>query len=228
VIAPSNAYDMKGLLKSAIRDDNPVFFIEHQWVYLEKAVVPTEEYTVPIGEARVARQGSDITVVCYSNMVSRTLAAAEKLQAEEGISVEVVDPRTLVPLDIERVSRSVKKTGRAMIVVQAVYTGGYASHISHEITRTSFASLKSPVRILSAYDVSPPMAFPLETENIPSVEKIMRTIREELKAGGRGKAVAAAGSKAAVKAKAQASKPKAKTAKPKAKGTAKPKARPGR
>jgi pyruvate/2-oxoglutarate/acetoin dehydrogenase E1 component len=193
VIAASNAYDMKGLLKSAIRDDNPVFFIEHQWVYLEKAVVPTEEYTVPIGEARVARKGSDITVVCYSNMVSRTLAAAERLQAEEGISVEVVDPRTLVPLDIGLISRSVKKTGRALVVVQAVYTGGFASHISHEITRTSFSSLQSPVRILSAYDVSPPMAFPLETENIPSVDKIMRTIREELKAGGRGKVAAAAG-----------------------------------
>jgi 2-oxoisovalerate dehydrogenase E1 component len=183
VIAPSNAYDLKGLLKSAIRDDNPVFFIEHQWVYLEKAVVPVEEYTLPIGVGRVARRGSDITVVCYSNMVSRALAAAEKLQAEDGISVEVVDPRTLVPLDIQLLSRSVKKTGRALIVVQAVYTGGYASHISHEIARSSFASLKQPVRILSAYDVSPPMAYPLESENIPSVDKIVRTIRQELKAG---------------------------------------------
>jgi pyruvate/2-oxoglutarate/acetoin dehydrogenase E1 component len=228
VIAPSNAYDMKGLLKSAIRDDNPVFFIEHQWVYLDKAVVPTGEYTVPIGVGRVARQGSDITVVCYSNMVPRVLAAAEKLQAEEGISVEVVDPRTLVPLDIELISRSVKKTGRAMIVVQAVYTGGYASHISHEITRTGFARLKAPVRILSAYDVSPPMAFPLESENIPSVDKIMRTIREELKAGGRGKAPVkpktAAKPKAGLKAKA-AGKPKAKAPAGRA---AKPKARAGR
>jgi 2-oxoisovalerate dehydrogenase E1 component len=187
VIAPSNAYDLKGLLKSAIRDDNPVFFIEHQWVYLQKAVVPTEEYTVPIGVARVARKGSDLTVVCYSNMVPRALAAAEKLQSEEGISVEVVDPRTLVPLDIGLISRSVRKTGRALIVVQAPYTGGYASHISHEITRTSFASLESPVRILSAYDVSPPMATALENENIPSVEKILRTIRQELKVRPRGK-----------------------------------------
>ena len=225
VIAASNAYDMKGLLKSAIRDDNPVFFIEHQWVYLEKAVVPTEEYTVPIGVARVARKGSDITVVCYSNMVSRVLAAAEKLQAEEGISVEVVDPRTLVPLDIELISRSVKKTGRALIVVQAVYTGGFASHISHEITRTSFSSLQSPVRILSAYDVSPPMAFPLESENIPSVDKILRTIREELKARGPGQGTAAAGKKAAARPKAKAAKPKAKAS---SKRAAKPKARSGR
>ena len=97
VVAPSNAYDMKGLLKSAIRDDNPVFFIEHQWVYLEKTVVPLEEYTVPLGVGTVARKGSDITVVAYSNMVSRCAAAAEKLEREEGISVEIVDPRTLVP-----------------------------------------------------------------------------------------------------------------------------------
>jgi pyruvate/2-oxoglutarate/acetoin dehydrogenase E1 component len=188
VIAPSNAYDMKGLLKSAIREDNPVFFIEHQWVYLDKAVVPLEEYTVPIGVGKVVREGKDITVVCYSNMVPRVLAAAQKLAEEDGISVEVVDPRTLVPLDIELISKSVQKTGRAMIVVQAVYTGGYASHISHEITRTSFKALKEPVRILSAYDVPPPMAFPLESANIPSVDRIAATIREELKGkkgGGR-------------------------------------------
>jgi pyruvate dehydrogenase E1 component beta subunit len=184
VIAPSNAYDMKGLLKSAIREDNPVFFIEHQWVYLEKAVVPLEEYTIPIGVGRVARPGSDLTVVCYSNMVPRVMAAAQKLQDEDGISIEVVDPRTLVPLDIELISKSVQKTGRAMIVVQAVYTGGYASHISHEITRTSFSSLKAPVKILSAYDVPPPMAYPLEVENIPSVDKIVRVAKEQLGVAG--------------------------------------------
>jgi 2-oxoisovalerate dehydrogenase E1 component len=187
VIAPSNAYDMKGLLKSAIRDDNPVFFIEHQWVYLEKSVVPLEDYTVPIGVGKVVKEGSDITVVCYSNMVPRVLQAAKKLEAEDGIKVEVVDPRTLVPLDIDLISASVKKTGHAMIVVQAVYTGGYASHISHEITRTSFKELKAPVRILSAYDVPPPMSYPLEVENIPSVDKICRTIKEELKFKGSGK-----------------------------------------
>jgi len=180
VIAPSNAYDMKGLLKSAIREDNPVFFIEHQWVYLEKAVVPLEEYTVPIGVGRVARPGSDMTVVCYSNMVPRALAAAQRLQDEDGISIEVVDPRTLVPLDIELISKSVQKTRRAMVVVQAVYTGSYASHISHEIARTSFSSLRAPVKILAAYDVPPPMAYPLEVENIPSVEKIVRVVKEQL------------------------------------------------
>ena len=184
VIAPSNAYDMKGLLKSAIREDNPVFFIEHQWVYLEKAVVPLEEYTVPIGVGKVVREGSDLTVVCYSNMVPRVMAAAQKLKDEDGINIEVVDPRTLVPLDIDLIARSVQKTRRAMIVVQAVYTGGYASHISHEITRTCFGELQAPVKILSAYDVPPPMSYPLEVENIPSVEKIIRVVKEQLGVAG--------------------------------------------
>jgi pyruvate dehydrogenase E1 component beta subunit len=184
VIAPSNAYDMKGLLKSAIREDNPVFFIEHQWVYLEKAVVPLEEYTVPIGVGKVVREGSDLTVVCYSNMVPRVMAAAQKLKDEDGINIEVVDPRTLVPLDIDLIARSVQKTRRAMIVVQAVYTGGYASHISHEITRTCFSELQAPVKILSAYDVPPPMSYPLEVENIPSVEKIIRVVKEQLGVAG--------------------------------------------
>jgi pyruvate dehydrogenase E1 component beta subunit len=130
--------------------------------------------------------------------------------------VEVVDPRTLVPLDIQLISRSVKKTGRALIVVQAVSTGGYASHISHEIARSSFASLKQPVRILSAYDVSPPMAYPLESENIPSVDKIVRTIRQELKAGpklaARPKSRVPAGPKGAKPGTRRASRSKARSA----------------
>lgn len=181
VVAPSNAYDMKGLLKTAIRDDNPVFFIEHQWVYLEKAVVPVGvDYTIPFGIANIVREGKDITIVAYSNMVSRSLQAAEKLEKEEGISVEIVDPRTLVPLDIDTISRSVQKTGYAVIVVQAPYTGGYASHISHEIYRTCFEKLKAPVRIVSGYDVPPPMAYTLENENIPNAERIARNVREVL------------------------------------------------
>jgi hypothetical protein len=199
---------MKGLLKSAIRDDNPVFFIEHQWVYLEKAVVPLEEYTVPLGVGNVVRSGKDITVVAYSNMVSRTVAAADKLQKEEGISVEIVDPRTLVPLDIDLVAKSVRKTGRAMVVVQAPYTGGYASHISHEITRTCFDRLQVPVRIVSAYDVPPPMAFPLESENIPNVDRIARGIKEVLgaraKVSGAAKAVSSSGARVAAAAKTRA------------------------
>jgi 2-oxoisovalerate dehydrogenase E1 component len=181
VVMPSNAYDMKGLLKTAIRDDNPVFFIEHQWVYLEKAVVPRdEEYTIPFGKARIAKEGKDITVVALSNMVSKSLEAAEILEKEDGVQVEVIDPRTLVPLDVEGLAKSVNRTGRAAVVLQAYYTGSYASHISHEITRACFKKMQAPVRIISSYDITPPMAHPLEVENMPSPERIVRSIRETL------------------------------------------------
>jgi 2-oxoisovalerate dehydrogenase E1 component len=182
VVMPSNAYDMKGLLKTAIRDDNPVFFIEHQWVYLEKAVVPADEdYTIPFGQARVAREGKDITVVAWSNMVSKAMEAAEILEKEDGVQVEVVDPRTLVPLDVDTLASSVKKTGRAAIVLQAYYTGSYGSHVSHEITRACFKHMKCPVRIISSYDITPPMAHPLEVENMPNPARIVKSIRETLK-----------------------------------------------
>ena len=179
VAIPSNPYDLKGLLKTAIRDDNPVCVIEHQWVYLEKNVVPEEEYTIPFGQANVVREGKDITVVAYSQMVNITKEAAELL-TQEGIDVEIVDPRTLVPLDVETITKSVKKTGRAMIVTQAPYTGGFSSHISHEITRKAFGDMKCPVRIVSGYDVPPPMAHPLEVENMPNAERVARGIKETL------------------------------------------------
>jgi 2-oxoisovalerate dehydrogenase E1 component len=181
VVAPSNAYDMKGLLKSAIRDNNPVFFIEHQMVYLEKGIVPDdEEYTVPLGKARVVREGSDITVIAYSNMVSRVQSAAETLEKEDGVQVEIIDPRTLVPLDVETIADSVNKTGRAAVVVQASYTGSYASHISHEIAKNCLRNLRTPVRIISGYDITPPMAHALEVENMPHPDRIARSIRETL------------------------------------------------
>lgn len=179
VAIPSNPYDLKGLLKTAIRDDNPVCVIEHQWVYLEKNVVPEEEYTIPFGQANVVREGKDITVVAYSQMVNITKEAAELL-TQEGIDVEIVDPRTLVPFDVETITKSVKKTGRAMIVTQAPYTGGFSSHISHEITRKAFGDMECPVRIVSGYDVPPPMAHPLEVENMPNAERVARGIKETL------------------------------------------------
>ena len=181
VVVPSNAYDLKGLLKTAIRDDNPVVVIEHQWIYLEKAVVPEGvEYTIPLGQANVVRPGNDITVIAYSNMVGRSLEAADLLGKEDGVKVEIVDPRTLVPLDVKTLSDSVKKTGRAVIVTQAPYTGSFASHISHEMQRNCFREMKCPIRIISGYDVPPPMSFPLETENMPTPERIARGIRETL------------------------------------------------
>jgi len=180
VVTPSNAYDTKGLLKTAIRDDNPVIFIEHQWVYLEKAVVPEEEYLIPFGKANIAREGKDITVVAYSHMVSRALEAADILGRQDGIQVEVVDPRTLIPLDISTIAASVNKTGRAVVVTQSPYTGSFSCYISHEISKNCFKKLKAPVRIISSYDIPPPMAYSLERECMPSVERIANGIQETL------------------------------------------------
>ncbi len=176
VVMPSNAYDAKGLLKSAIRDDDPVIFIEHQFLYTERESVPEEEYLIPIGEAKIAREGSDLTVVTYSLMVKRSLEAAD-LAASDGISVEVIDVRTLVPLDEEVICHSVQKTGRLLCVCQAPRTGCYAEHIAYRIQNRCFSYLRSPVEVIAAHDVPPPMAFTLENENIPSVEKIYVNIK---------------------------------------------------
>lgn len=177
VIAPATAYDAKGLLKSAIRDDNPVVFIEHQLCYLEKDVVPEEEYTIPIGLAKVAREGIDVTVVAYSYMYHVAMQAAQMAE-DEGISVEVVDPRTLVPLDVDTIAASVNKTGAAVVVQQAPERGCYGEHIAQQIHRTCWQNLRAPVRIVAAHNVPPPMAQPLEQENIPSPEKVLAAIRE--------------------------------------------------
>ncbi len=177
VIAPSTAYDVKGLLKAAIRDDNPVVFIEHQLCYTERDEVPAEEYTIPIGQARVAREGADITVVAYSYMYWKAMAAAE-LAAEQGISVEVVDPRTLRPLDVDTIAGSVKKTGRLLVVQQAPSVGCYGEHICYAVQDRCFADMKAPARLVAAHDVPPPMAGTLEDENLPSPEKILRNIQE--------------------------------------------------
>jgi len=177
VVAPAFAGDVKGLLKAAIRDDNPVIFIEHQHCYTEKGEVPEEDYTIPLGVANVIREGSDATVIAYSYMLLRALEAAELL-AGEGIEVEVVDPRTLIPLDEDTIAASVSKTGRALIVQQAPYIGCFGEHIAHRVMERCWGDLKVPVRIVAAHDVPPPMAAPLEEENIPSVEKIAARVRD--------------------------------------------------
>jgi 2-oxoisovalerate dehydrogenase E1 component len=181
VIAPATAYDAKGLLKSAIRDDNPVVFIEHQLSYLEKGECPEDDYTIPIGVAKVAREGTDVTVVAYSYMYHVAMEAAE-LAAAEGISVEVVDPRTLMPLDTETIAASVKKTGHLVIVQQAPEQGCFGEHIAYQLQSCCFASLKAPVKIVAAHNVPPPMAEPLEKENIPSPEKVLANVKATLNA----------------------------------------------
>jgi 2-oxoisovalerate dehydrogenase E1 component len=180
VIAPATPADTKGLLKAAIRDDNPVIFIEHQLTYLERGEVPTEDYTIPLGVARVAREGTDVTLVAYSYMYYRAMAAAEALAAE-GISVEVVDPRTLIPLDVPTIAASVRKTGRLVVVQQAPETGCFGEHIAYAVQREIFSSLQAPVRLVAACNVPPPMAPPLEQLNIPSVERIAAAVRETLR-----------------------------------------------
>jgi len=177
VVAPSTPYDAKGLLKTAIRDDNPVIFIEHQLLYTEKGVVPEGEYTVPIGEAVVRREGKDITIVAYLKMAQVALEAAELLAAE-GIEAEVVDPRTLIPLDVETIGASVKKTGRLLVVCQAPKTGCFGEHIAYRAQEIAFSSLKGPAQIVAAYDIPPPMAHTLESENLPSPERVALMAKE--------------------------------------------------
>ncbi len=178
IAIPSTPYDVKGLLKTAIRDDNPVFFIEHQLLYTDKGYVPEEEYLLPFGEAVVRREGKDITLISYSNLMKNTLNSAEELSAKYGIDCEVIDPRTIMPLDVDTIVNSVKKTGRAAIILQAPETGCFGEHIAFEIQEKAFSHLKSPIKIIAARDVPPPMAAPLEQDNIPSVERIVSSIKE--------------------------------------------------
>ncbi len=179
VVAPATAYDAKGLLKAAIRDDNPVIFIEHQLAYLTKDVVPEDEYTIPLGVAKVAREGTDVTVVAYSYMYHVAMEAAEKAE-QEGVSMEVVDPRTLVPLDVDTIAQSVRKTGRLVIVQQAPEIGCFGEHIAYKVQQECWRDLKAPIRIVAAHNVPPPMAQTLERENLPSPEKVLRAARELL------------------------------------------------
>lgn len=181
VIAPSTAADAKGLLKAAIRDDNPVIFIEQKLLYRTKFEVPEDEdFIVEIGKADIKREGTDVTVVVYGRMLQRVEAVAEKL-AEEGISVEIVDPRTLVPLDKETIIKSVIKTGRAIVVNEAVKTGGYAGEISAVITESeAFDYLDAPVMRCAGKDVPIPYNPVLEAACVPSVDDIEAAIRKVL------------------------------------------------
>ncbi|HOS95776.1 MAG TPA: transketolase C-terminal domain-containing protein, partial [Armatimonadota bacterium] len=175
--APSTADDVKGLLKAAVRDDNCVVFIEHQNLYTEKGVCPEEEYTIPLGQGIVRREGTDITVVAYSYMAPVALQAAEMV-AGDGISVEMIDPRTLRPLDVDLIAGSVSKTGRLLVVCQAPKFGCFGETIVYTTQERCFSDMKAPARIVAAYDVPPPMAAPLERENLPTPEKVAQAIRE--------------------------------------------------
>ncbi len=177
LVMPSTPYDAKGLLKAAIRDDNPVMFIEHKILYGTKGPVPQEEYTIPLGMADIKREGKDVTVVAYSRMVLRALEAAELL-AIEGIDVEVIDPRTLKPLDIETIVESVKKTSRLVGVSEAYRTGGVLNEIMALVNERAFDWLDAPMVRVAAADVPVPMSEVLEDAAIPSVDDIVRAVRQ--------------------------------------------------
>ncbi len=178
VVMPSNAYDAKGLLLSAIYDDNPVVFIEHKLLYKTTAEVPEEMYRIPLSRTNVARQGRDLTVVATSIMVQRTLQAAEKL-SQEGIELEVIDPRTLNPLDEAPIIESVKRTGKLLVVHEAVGTGGYAGEIAYRVASSeAFNYLEAPIRRLTGLDIPIPYNRMLEYNAVPQVETITEEARK--------------------------------------------------
>ncbi len=178
VVAPSTPYDVKGLLLASMRDDNPIIFVEHKLLYSMKGPVPEGDYIVPLAQAEVKRQGRDITIVATSIMVPRSLAAAERL-AQEGIEAEVVDPRTLKPLDEQTIVRSVCKTGRALVVHEAPITGGIGGEIVARIVDSeAFDYLDAPVRRLAGLDIPIPYNRILERHTVPQEEDIVRAARE--------------------------------------------------
>ena len=177
VVMPSTPYDAKGLLKAAIRDDNPVLFIEHKMLYGTKGMIPDGEYIVPLGLADVKRPGSDVTVVAHSRMLLYALEAAETLE-KEGISVEVIDPRTLAPLDMDTIMTSVKKTGRVVLVEEGCKTGGVGGEIATRIMEEGFYYLDAPIIRVAAKDVPIPMSPALEPLAVPSVQEIIDAVKK--------------------------------------------------
>lgn len=177
LVMPSTPYDAKGLLKSAIRDDDPVIFFEHKLLYDVEGEVPEEEYTVPLGSAKVVREGEDITIVATSLMVQKSLLAADILQAK-GIEAEVIDLRSLVPLDTKTLFASVQKTSYVAIVHEASKRGGSGAEISAILAEELFFSLKGPILRIGAPDVPIPFSAALEKEYLPNEEKIAEVILE--------------------------------------------------
>jgi len=182
VVMPSTPYDVKGLLKSAVRNDNPVVFIEHKALYFEKQEVPEDEYLIPLGQADIKRAGSDVTIIATSWMVLLALKAAETLQ-DSGISCEVVDPRTLWPLDTETIVRSVKKTGLCLVVTEAPAEGGWSGEVSSVVHEHCFGDLKKSVKRHCAIRSNIPYGPVLERQVVPNEDSIVKAVRELLGPG---------------------------------------------
>jgi pyruvate/2-oxoglutarate/acetoin dehydrogenase E1 component len=180
IVYPSNAYDAKGLLKAAIRDDNPVIFEEHKALYRAPAlreVLPDEDYVVPLGEARTVREGRDLTIVTYGAMVHRSVEAAERLDREDGLSVEVIDLRTLLPLDDDAIVRSVRRTGRLLVVHEDTRTGGIAGEIAMRVNEKAFEWLDGPILRVTAIDAPVPYSGSLEDYFLPQTEDVVKASR---------------------------------------------------
>jgi pyruvate/2-oxoglutarate/acetoin dehydrogenase E1 component len=176
VAAPATPYDAKGLMIEAIRNDNPVVFVEHKKLYVEKGDVPEEGYTIPFGQADIKREGSDLTIVATHALVTRSLNAAEEV-AKEGIDVEIVDPRTLVPLDRSAILESVKKTGRLLVADEGHKTCGVAAEISAMVAEEAIYYLKAPVARVCSPDTPVPFSPPLEQAYIPDVKDLVPAIK---------------------------------------------------
>jgi len=180
VALPSSAYEAKGLMKTAIRDDNPVVIFEDKLMYQDKALVPEEEYLIPFGVAKVVRQGSDITLVATSSMVQVAREAADVL-AREGISAEVIDPRTIAPLDEDTILASVRKTGRAIVIDEGHQSFGVTAEIASRISEKAFYHLDAPVQRIGAMDVPVPFSPPLEDLTVPTAKIVVERARLSMK-----------------------------------------------
>ena len=179
IVMPSTPYDARGLLKTAIRDDNPVMFIEHKLLYATKGFIPDGEFLIPFGQVDVKRKGKDVTVIAISYMVMKALRAAERL-AEEGVDVEVIDLRTLVPLDLETLLQSVRKTNRVVIVHEGCRRGGIGAEITCNIMEEAFDFLDAPIQRVGALNVPIPYSEPLENAVIPGEEEIATAVKKVL------------------------------------------------
>jgi pyruvate dehydrogenase E1 component beta subunit len=181
IALPSSAYEAKGLMKTAIRDDNPVVIFEDKLMYNDKAPVPEEEYLIPFGVANILRWGSDITLIATSSMVQVAQKAAEILAAESGISAEVIDPRTIVPLDEETILKSVRKTGRAIVIDEGHQSFGVTAEIASRINEKAFYHLDAPVQRIGAMDVPVPFSPALEDLTVPTPEVVVERARRSVK-----------------------------------------------
>jgi acetoin:2,6-dichlorophenolindophenol oxidoreductase subunit beta len=179
VAVPSNPRDVKGLLKTAVRDDGPVMFIEHKMLYNSRGEVPEEEYLIPFGQANVCREGGDVTVVALSRMVLRALEAAAELE-REGIAVEVIDPRTVAPLDMDTILASVEKTGRLVIAHEGYERCGMGAEIATQVMERGLYFLEKPVRRVCGRNVPVPFAPVMENYVIPGVAEIVKAVKELL------------------------------------------------